>query len=147
MAAICLSCHSEAWVRGHFDRYEKSHETTNAATVTATAILEEIWQRGAAEGLAAGGSPFDEAIEHRWADIWLFYRDSMTGTSAAALTHAPMAANAAAELIMNRTARRWDVMEVEDTPIGSPHNSRRLPRFGPSADAIPGQAGSTGGAA
>jgi hypothetical protein len=84
MEAICLSCHSDSWVRGHFERYEKSHETTNKATIAATAILEEIWERGYAEGPAAGGSPFDEAIEHRWADIWLFYANSIRFTAAMA---------------------------------------------------------------
>jgi hypothetical protein len=84
MEAICLTCHGEAWVRGHFERYEKSHETTNTATITATEILQEIWERGYAEGPAAGGSPFDEAIEHRWADIWLFYANSIRFTAAMA---------------------------------------------------------------
>jgi hydroxylamine dehydrogenase len=84
MSAICLSCHGEAWVRGHFDRYERSHETTNAATITATQILQEAWERGLAEGPAAGGSPFDEAIEHRWADVWLFYANSIRFTAAMA---------------------------------------------------------------
>lgn len=84
MERICLSCHGEAWVRGHFERYEKSHETTNAATLVATSILQEIWARGYAQGPAAGGSPFDEAIEHRWADIWLFYANSIRFTAAMA---------------------------------------------------------------
>ena len=84
MELICLSCHGEAWVRGHFERYEKSHATTNSATITATAILQEIWERGYAEGPANGGSPFDEAIEHRWADIWLFYANSIRFTAAMA---------------------------------------------------------------
>ena len=84
MERVCLSCHGEAWVRGHFERYEKSHETTNAATFTATAILQEIWARGHAKGPAEGGSPFDEAIEHRWADVWLFYANSIRFTAAMA---------------------------------------------------------------
>jgi hypothetical protein len=84
MEAVCLSCHSKAWVRGHFERYETSHEITNAATRTATAILQEAWKRGYAQGPASGGSPFDEAIEHRWADIWLFYANSIRFTAAMA---------------------------------------------------------------
>ena len=84
MEAVCLSCHGRSWVRGHFERYEKSHETTNAATRTATALLQEAWARGYAQGPAEGGSPFDEAIEHRWADIWLFYANSIRFTAAMA---------------------------------------------------------------
>jgi hypothetical protein len=84
MEAICLSCHGTSWVRGHFERYDKSHETTNAATLAATKILLEIWQLGYAEGPAAGGSPFDEAIEHLWGDVWLFYANSIRFAAAMA---------------------------------------------------------------
>jgi hypothetical protein len=84
MEAICRACHGTSWVRGHFARYDETHETTNAATLEATRILEEIWKRGHAQGPADGGSPFDEAIERRWADIWLFYANSIRFTSAMA---------------------------------------------------------------
>lgn len=84
MQAVCLSCHGTSWVRGHFARYDKAHESTNAATLVATRLLEEIWSRGYAQGPAAGGSPFDEAIERRWADIWLFYANSIRFASAMA---------------------------------------------------------------
>jgi hypothetical protein len=52
--------------------------------VVATRILQEIWKGGYAEGPAAGGSPFDEAIEHRWSDIWLLYANSIRFASAMA---------------------------------------------------------------
>jgi hypothetical protein len=84
MEAICLSCHATSWVRGHFARYDKSHETTNAATLAATSILQEIWDHGHAAGPAAGGSPFDEAIERKWANVWLFYANSIRFASAMA---------------------------------------------------------------
>jgi hypothetical protein len=84
MEAICLKCHGTSWVRGHFARYDKTHQTTNAATLTATRTLLEIWDRGEAQGPAAGGSPFDEAIERRWADIWLLYANSIRFAAAMA---------------------------------------------------------------
>jgi hypothetical protein len=84
MEAICLSCHATSWVRGHFQRYDRSHATTNAATVTATRILQEIWARGLAAGPAAGGSPFDEALEQKWADVWLLYANSIRFAAAMA---------------------------------------------------------------
>jgi hypothetical protein len=84
MQAICLTCHGTAWVRGHFARYDRSHETTNADTLVATRILEEIWDRGYAKGPVVGESPFDEAIERRWADIWLFYANSVRFAAAMA---------------------------------------------------------------
>jgi hypothetical protein len=84
MQAVCLSCHGTSWVRGHFARYDKAHDATNAATLVATRLLQEIWGGGYAEGPAQGGSPFDEAIERRWADIWLFHANSIRFTSAMA---------------------------------------------------------------
>ncbi len=84
METICLNCHGTSWVRGHFARYDKSHETTNAATLEGTRLLQEIWSRGYAQGPEAGGSPFDEAIERRWADIWLLYANSIRFASAMA---------------------------------------------------------------
>ena len=84
MQAVCLSCHGTSWVRGHFARYDKSHESTNAATLEGSRLLQEIWSRGYAQGPEAGGSPFDEAIERRWADIWLLYANSIRFASAMA---------------------------------------------------------------
>ena len=55
---------------------------TNAATLVATGILQEIWNNGYALGPAARGSPFDEAIERKWADVWLFYSNSIRFASA-----------------------------------------------------------------
>ena len=83
MEVICLSCHGTDWVRGHFERYDRSHETTNAATLVATEILQEIWSGGHAEGPPTG-SLFDEAIEHRWGNAWLFYANSIRFTTAMA---------------------------------------------------------------
>lgn len=84
MSRVCLACHSRPWVGEHFARYEQTHASTNAATAEATGLLAEIWQRGFAEGPAAGGSPFDEAIERRWCDLWLFYANSVRFASAMA---------------------------------------------------------------
>jgi hypothetical protein len=84
MESICLSCHGTSWVRGHFARYDKSHETTNADTLVATQILQQIWDRGYAEGPGPDASPFDEAIERTWSDVWLFYANSIRFAAAMA---------------------------------------------------------------
>ncbi|MFH1143031.1 MAG: multiheme c-type cytochrome [Candidatus Eisenbacteria bacterium] len=84
MTRVCTACHSSAWVAGHFDRYERMHAATNAATAEATGILQEIWRRGLATGTDRGGSAFDEAIEQRWCDAWLFYGNSIRFASAMA---------------------------------------------------------------
>ena len=76
MQGICRACHASSWVEGHFARYERTHTETNAAVSEATRLLAEIWSRGLAAGPDRQGSPFDEAIEQRWCDLWLFYANS-----------------------------------------------------------------------
>jgi hypothetical protein len=78
----CLSCHDQSWVRGHWERFENTIKETNLKTLTATRIMTEIWKGGYAQGLANGGSPFDEFIEKRWSDGWLFYSNSIRFASA-----------------------------------------------------------------
>ena len=56
--------------------------TTNEMTLTATKILSKAWDRGLAQGPAHGGSPFDEPIEKRWVEQWLFYANSTRFASA-----------------------------------------------------------------
>ena len=76
MQAVCLSCHSTGWVKGHWKRYEDTILETNAATLTATDILKDIWKDGFATGPEDGGSLADDAIEKKWIDIWLFHANT-----------------------------------------------------------------------
>jgi hypothetical protein len=82
MQAVCLSCHDTSWVKGHWNRYENTIQTTNAATLTATQVMKRIWKQGLAGGIDAGDNPFDEAIERKWSDIWLFYANTIRFASA-----------------------------------------------------------------
>jgi hypothetical protein len=82
--ASCLTCHDRSWVRGHWKRLENSIKETNAATLAATNIMGEVWKRGYAIGPSKGGSPFDEFIEKKWSDVWLFYANSIRFNSAMA---------------------------------------------------------------
>ena len=36
----------------------------------------EAWDKGAVQGPAAGSSAFDEALERKWVEQWLFYANS-----------------------------------------------------------------------
>jgi len=65
---VCLSCHSDPWVKGHFSRFENTLKTTDAMTLTATQILLTAWEKGVAKGLAQKDSPFNEAIEKKWVE-------------------------------------------------------------------------------
>jgi len=82
MQAVCLACHSNGWVAGHWKRFENTIRQTNADVRTATAIMNEIWTRGYAKGTAQEENPFDEAPERIWCDTWLFYANTVRFTSA-----------------------------------------------------------------
>lgn len=84
MQRICLSCHSQGWVDGQWTRFENTIRTTNEMTLTATQIILMAWERGAAKGLAQGESIFDEAIEKKWVEQWLFFANSTRFASAMA---------------------------------------------------------------
>lgn len=82
LQAICLSCHDSSWVSAHWSRFEHSIAQTNAVTKTATGIMQHIWKEGFATGPGKGGSPFDEAIENKWSDSWLFYANTVRFSAA-----------------------------------------------------------------
>ncbi|MEJ2098770.1 MAG: multiheme c-type cytochrome [Desulfobacterales bacterium] len=79
MQAACLNCHDSSWVSGHWARFENTIGETNAKTRTGTRIMEDIWQQGFAD---KKGSPFNEAIERKWSNSWLFYANSIRFASA-----------------------------------------------------------------
>jgi len=84
MKKLCLSCHSYQWVEKHYERFENTIKTTNQMTLTATKILVDAWQKGAAKGLEQNDSIFNEAIEKKWVEQWLFYANSTRFSSAMA---------------------------------------------------------------
>jgi hydroxylamine dehydrogenase len=84
MQSACRGCHGSSWVEGHFRRFDHTIGETNAMTKVATAILQEIWKEGLAMGPAQGGSPFDEAPERIWMDVWLIHANNIRFASAMA---------------------------------------------------------------
>lgn len=82
MQGVCLACHSQGWVDGQFARFENAIKTTNEMTLTATKILITAWEKGAAKGLGQKDSIFNEAIEKKWVEQWLFYANSTRYSSA-----------------------------------------------------------------
>jgi hypothetical protein len=82
MQQVCLACHSSGWVNGHFARFENTIKTTNSMTLTATKILLSAWEKGAAKGLAQADSIFNEAIEKKWVEQWLFFANTTRYASA-----------------------------------------------------------------
>jgi hydroxylamine dehydrogenase len=79
---ICQTCHSAEWTENHFKRLENTIRTTNEMTLTATKIVSTAWEKGVAKGLAQKDSPFNEYIEKKWVEQWLFYANSTRFASA-----------------------------------------------------------------
>jgi hydroxylamine dehydrogenase len=84
MQKVCLSCHHAGWVEGQWSRFEHTIRTTNESTLTATKIILAAWDTGAAMGLADDDSIFNEAIEKKWVEHWLFFANSTRLSSAMA---------------------------------------------------------------
>jgi hydroxylamine dehydrogenase len=84
MKKSCLACHSSSWAKGHFDRFEHTIMTTNQMTLTATQLMLKAWDRGLASGLAQKDSIFNEALEKKWMEQWLFYANATRLASAMA---------------------------------------------------------------
>ena len=84
MQKVCLGCHSTAWVNGHWKKFEHTIKTSNAEILTGTTLMGTIWKNGLAEGLERGKNPFDEAIEKKWHQTWLFYANAIRFSSAMA---------------------------------------------------------------
>ena len=79
MQAACLNCHDTSWVNGHWKRFENTIEETNAKTLAATRIMQEIWKLGLAD---RQNSIYDESIERKWSETWLFYANTIRFASA-----------------------------------------------------------------
>ena len=84
MQGTCLACHDTSWVKGFFSRLDNTIQTSNQSVQAATQLMQGIWDKGYANGLADGGSMFDEYIERRWSDVWLLYGNNIRFVSAMA---------------------------------------------------------------
>ena len=84
MHKVCLSCHSYGWVEGHWTRFENTIRTTNEMTLAATKMMLTAWEKGLAKGLAQNDSIFNEALEKKWVEQWLFFANSTRFASAMA---------------------------------------------------------------
>ncbi len=82
MQNVCLACHAKGWVTGQFARFENTIKTTNQMTLTATQILKTAWEKGAAKCAAQNDSIFNESIEKKWVEQWLFFANSTRFASA-----------------------------------------------------------------
>jgi hydroxylamine dehydrogenase len=82
MNKVCSACHSSQWVDNQLARFDHTVKTTNQMTLTATKIVQKAWEKGAARGLPQQAPIFDEAIERKWVEEWLFFANSTRYASA-----------------------------------------------------------------
>jgi hypothetical protein len=53
-------------------------------TLTATKMMLTAWEKGVAQGLPENDSIFNEALEKKWVEQWLFFANSTRFASAMA---------------------------------------------------------------
>lgn len=78
MKNVCSACHNTDWINGHFAKMDNTIKETDEMTKTATLILVDAWNKG----IADNKNPFDEPIERKWIQQWLFYGNSIRYASA-----------------------------------------------------------------
>lgn len=101
MQNVCMSCHASGWIDGHFEKLENTIDTTNKMVLAATKVLLKAWETGVAKGLDKNDSIFNEGIEKKWVDQWLFYANSARFASAMAGTDYGVFANGRYHLSRN----------------------------------------------
>lgn len=78
MKRVCTSCHSTDWTEGHFSKFHVTVKEADNMALAGTQLLLRAWDKG----LADKSNPFDEVIEHKWLEQWMFYANSVRYASA-----------------------------------------------------------------
>lgn len=73
MKRVCRSCHTTDWINGHFSQMDSTNTEADKMVLAATKLLQEAWDLG----IADPSNPFDETIERKWTQQWLFYANSL----------------------------------------------------------------------
>jgi len=108
MKASCMNCHSGTWVEKHFENLAHAIKETNRATLAATQLMQQAWDKGLCQGVAQGANPFDEGLERMWTLTWLFYANSTRFASAMAGADYGVFANGRWKLSQNlREMAEW----------------------------------------
>jgi hydroxylamine dehydrogenase len=78
MKTLCGACHSSDWAARHLDRLDGAIAGADSMILTSTVLMQEAWKAG----LADPANPFDEDLERKWAEQWLYYGNSIKYASA-----------------------------------------------------------------
>lgn len=77
MKGVCQACHSQTWTDGHWAGLERTIKYADGMVHSTTRLMTAAWQKKAAQGPKGGSSPFNEALERKWVEGWLFYANSV----------------------------------------------------------------------
>jgi len=78
MERVCMFCHNKQYVENQFKLLDEEIKESNLATLKATILLLEAWQKGLAHvDLKNPKTLFDEYFERLWVESWLFYANSI----------------------------------------------------------------------
>jgi hypothetical protein len=80
MKKVCTGCHATSWAEGHFAKLDRTNQESDAMVQAATRLMLTAWE----QGLADRTQPFDEYLEQKWTQQWLFYANSVRYASAMA---------------------------------------------------------------
>jgi hypothetical protein len=72
MVRLCASCHSTSWAEGYFDKMDTTVKEVDGMVKASTDLLQIAYQHK----LADPTNPFDEEIEQRVGEQWLFYANA-----------------------------------------------------------------------
>jgi hypothetical protein len=78
MRSVCQACHSTDLANLHFEKLRHTIEETNRMTLAATRLIQRAWE----QGIVDSANPFDELLERKWVEQWLFYANSIRYASA-----------------------------------------------------------------
>lgn len=78
MKKVCVSCHGTDWVNGHMVHLETTIHESDQMVLAATQLMQKGWN----QKLADPANPFDEALERKWIEQWLFYANSVRYSAA-----------------------------------------------------------------
>lgn len=73
MRRVCVNCHGTDFANQHFARLDRVVKESNDMTRLATDLLKRAWENGQADP----ANPFDELVEMKWVQHWLFYATSV----------------------------------------------------------------------
>jgi hypothetical protein len=78
MKKICQACHSSSWADNHFEKLRISIKEADRMVWAATELILDAWDKE----IISRTNPFDEALEQKWIEQWLFFANSVRYASA-----------------------------------------------------------------